>query len=154
MGVYFLRHGDADWPDWDGPDDERPLNRRGKKEMRRVAKFLCALDITLDEILTSPLPRARQTADIVAKRFKLHVREEEALAAGFNESDLKDLVRKYCVDNLMVVGHEPDFTHVIAKLTGADCKLSKGGLALVELDEKKMEGQLLWLFPPKIAKVL
>src|SRR5256885_4180629 len=113
MRVYFLRHGDADWPDWDGPDDERPLNRRGKKEMCRVAKFLCALDITVDEILTSPLPRAYQTADIVAKRFKLPVREEEALAGRFDVSHLKDLVRKYRVDNLMVVGHEPNFTSVI-----------------------------------------
>ena len=154
MHVSFLRHGDADWPDWDGPDDERPLNRRGKKEMRRMAKFLSALDLAPDEILTSPLPRARQTADIAAKRFKLRVREEESVAPGFTQSDLKDLVHKYRVDHLMVVGHEPDFTDVIGKLTGGDCKLSKGGFALVDLDEKKMAGDLLWLFPPKIAKVL
>jgi phosphohistidine phosphatase len=154
MRVYFLRHGDADWPDWDGPDDERPLNPRGTKEMRRVAKFLSALDVTLDEILTSPLPRAYQTADIVAKRFELPVREEKTLAGGFDVPDLKDLVRKYRVDNLMVVGHEPNFTGVIAKLTGADCKLSKGGLALVDLDDEKMEGELWWLFPPKFTKVL
>jgi len=154
MRVYFLRHGDADWPDWDGPDEERPLNRRGKKEMRRVAKFLCVLELTPDEILTSPLTRARQTADIVAERFKLHVREEDTLAGGFTADGLKDLVRKYHVDDLMVVGHEPNFTDVIAEVTGADCKLSKGGFALVELDDKKLEGRLLWLFPPKITKAL
>jgi phosphohistidine phosphatase len=154
MRVYFLRHGDADWPDWEGSDDERPLNKRGKKEMRRVAKFLSVLDLKPDEILTSPLPRARETADIAAERFKLHVREEDTLAGGFNADALKDLVRKYHVDNLMVVGHEPNFSEVIADLTGADCKLSKGGFALVELDDEKMEGRLLWLFPPKIAKAL
>jgi phosphohistidine phosphatase len=154
MRLYFLRHGEADWPNWDRPDDERPLTERGKKEMRKVAKFLRALDIPLDDILSSPLPRARQTADIVAERFELHVREQETLGGGFNLSGLKELVQKYPVDNLMIVGHEPTFSEVICELTGANCKLSKGGIALTDLDEEEMKGRLLWLFPPKLAKVL
>jgi phosphohistidine phosphatase len=154
MRIYFLRHGEADWPNWDRPDDERPLTERGKKEMRKVAKFLRALDTPLEEIVSSPLPRARQTADFVAKRFNLHVREQDTLAEGFSVSALKQLAEKYPVENLMSVGHEPTFTEVIAELTGADCKLSKGGVALVDLDEEKMKGRLLWLFPPKMAKVL
>src|SRR5438874_2271023 len=154
MRLYFLRHGEADWPNWDGPDDERPLTERGKKEMRKVAKFLRELDIPLDDILSSPLPRARQTADIVADRFNLHVREEEDLAGGFGMSQLKELIQKYPVENLMVVGHEPNFTEIISSLTGADCKLSKGGVALMDVDEEQMKGRLLWLFPPKLAKVL
>jgi phosphohistidine phosphatase len=154
MRLYFLRHGQADWPNWNRPDDERPLTERGKKEMRKVAKFLKALDVSLDHILSSPLPRARQTADIVAERFKLHVHEDEMLANGFNAQSLKQLLHEYSVDNIMIVGHEPSFGHVIAEITGGDCKLSKGGVALVDLDEKKMKGQLFWLFPPKFAKVL
>jgi phosphohistidine phosphatase len=154
MRLYFLRHGEADWPNWDRPDDERPLTERGKKEMRKVAKFLCALDIPLEEIVSSPLPRAQQTADIVAERFKMHVREHDALGHGFNVSRLRETIRNYPVDNLMIVGHEPSFTEVIGELTGANCKLSKGGVALVDLDEEKMKGRLLWLFPPKFAKVL
>ena len=154
MRVYFLRHGEADWPNWDKPDDERPLTERGKKEMRKVAKFLCELDLPLEDIISSPLPRARQTADVVADRFELHVREHEGLTKDFSVSRLKEIVQEYPVDNLMIVGHEPNFTDVISGLTGADCKLSKGGLALVDLDEQKMKGRLLWLFPPKFAKVL
>ena len=154
MKIYFLRHGEADWPNWDRPDDERPLTERGKKEMRKVAKFLRALDLPLDDILSSPLPRARQTADIVAERFDLQVRDQKALTKDFDVSGLKELADEYPVDNLMVVGHEPNFTEVIAALTGADCKLSKGGVALVDVDAGKMRGRLLWLFPPKIAKVL
>jgi len=154
MRLYFLRHGEADWPNWDRPDDERPLTERGKKEMRKVAKFLRELDISLDDILSSPLPRARQTADIVADRFKLQVHEQKSLGNGFNTSALKDLIQKYRVDSLMLVGHDPSFTELVHELTGADCKLSKGGIALIELNEDKMKGRLLWLFPPKIAKVL
>ena len=40
MELYFLRHGEADWPNWNKPDDERPLTKRGKKEMHEVGKFL------------------------------------------------------------------------------------------------------------------
>jgi phosphohistidine phosphatase len=151
--VYFLRHGEADWPKWEGDDDDRPLTERGRKEMRKVARFLDALDLSLDDILTSPLPRAQQTAEIVAERFKLHAREEDALAKNFDVPALKQIVRKYSVENLMIVGHEPNFTEVISGVTGATLKLSKGGVALVELDDEKMKGRLLWLFPPKLAKV-
>ena len=122
--------------------------------MRRVAKFLRELDVPLEDIVSSPLPRARQTADVVAERFDLHVREHEALGKGFSVSALKGIMQEYRVDHLMIVGHEPNFTEVISGLTGADCKLSKGGLALVDLDEQKMKGRLFWLFPPKFAKVL
>ena len=154
MRLYLLRHGAADWPNWNKSDDERPLTDAGEKEMRKVAKLLDKLDISLDDILTSPLPRARQTAEIVAERFKLHVREEESLAPGFNAQDLKQLIRKYRVESLMIVGHEPDFTGVISDLTGATCKMSKGGVAMIDLDGSDSKGRLLWLFTPKVAKVL
>jgi phosphohistidine phosphatase SixA len=52
----------------------------------------------------------------------------------------------------MVVGHEPDFTKTISALTGASLKLSKAGVALVDVDFSSQKGRLLWLFPPKIAK--
>jgi phosphohistidine phosphatase len=62
MKLYFLRHGEADWPSWKKPDDERPLTKRGKREMREVAKFLDRLKVRPDLIVTSPLPRAAETA--------------------------------------------------------------------------------------------
>jgi phosphohistidine phosphatase SixA len=52
----------------------------------------------------------------------------------------------------MIVGHEPDFSHTIEQLTGGTVKISKAGVALVELDRSWRQGRLLWLFPPKIAK--
>jgi phosphohistidine phosphatase SixA len=51
----------------------------------------------------------------------------------------------------MVVGHEPDFTETISALTGGSLKLSKAGVALVELDRSWRTGRLLWLFPPRVA---
>lgn len=153
MGIelYFLRHGEADWPNWKKPDDERPLTKRGKKEMREVAAFLKLIKAQPDLIVTSPLPRAAQTAEIAAERLKVKCREDKLLAPGFDRSDLERLLKKYPEESLMIVGHEPDFTDVISNLTGASLKLSKAGTALVELNRSWSKARLLWLFPPKIA---
>ena len=152
MQLYFLRHGEADWSDWDRPDDERPLTKKGKKEIRKLAKFLTKLDVDLDEIITSPLPRAAQTAQIVAERYSLEAHEDDRLKPGFNSGDLEKIVKDRYDLALMIAGHEPDFTSVISAITGAHLKLSKGGLAFVDLDPSSMKGRLLWLFPPKLAK--
>jgi phosphohistidine phosphatase len=119
--------------------------------MHEVGEFLARLKVQPDIILTSPLPRAAETADIAAEHLKIRSREEKLLAPGFRVEDLTRLLRKYPEQALMLVGHEPDFTSVIAALTGANLKLSKAGVALVDLNLQK--GKLLWLFPPKVAKV-
>jgi phosphohistidine phosphatase len=151
MELYFLRHGEADWPNWKKPDDERPLTKRGKQEMRKVAAFLKRTKARPDLIVTSPLPRASQTAEIAAEGLKVSYREDKLLAPGFGRAELDRLLNKYPEESLMIVGHEPDFTEVISKLTGASLKLSKAGTALVELNRSWRNGRLLWLFPPKIA---
>lgn len=152
MLIYFLRHGEADWPDWEKPDDERPLTKCGKKEMHEVATFLKRIKARPALIVTSPLPRASQTAEIAAEHLKMKCCEDKLLAKGFGRHELERLLKKYPEESLMIVGHEPDFTHTISQLTGAALKLSKAGVALVELDRSWKNGRLLWLFPPKIAK--
>jgi phosphohistidine phosphatase len=151
MQLYFLRHGEADWPNWKKPDDERPLTKYGKKEVGKVAAFLKRIKTRPELIVTSPLPRASQTAKIAAEGLKVKYREDKLLAPGFGREDLERLLRKYPEESLMIVGHEPDFTEVISELTGASLKLSKAGTALVELNRSWRNGRLLWLFPPKIA---
>jgi phosphohistidine phosphatase len=152
MYLYFLRHGEADWPNWSKPDDERPLTERGKKEIQKVADFLKLLDVSLDHVVTSPLPRAKQTAEIVADRLKLKLREDKTLEPGFDQAGLKRILQKHADSPLMLVGHEPDFTRAIRALSDATLKLSKGGIALLDVDSASMKGKLLWLVPPRIAK--
>ena len=152
MQLYFLRHGEADWPAWKKSDDERPLTKRGKKEMRDVAKFLERLRARPSLIVTSPLPRASQTAEIAADYLKAKLRKDELLAPGFGMSELRTVLKRHRAKVLLLVGHEPDFTNVISALTGASLKLSKGGVALLDVDPESEEGKLLWLFPPKLAK--
>ncbi|HEY4757970.1 MAG TPA: phosphohistidine phosphatase SixA [Chthoniobacterales bacterium] len=152
MKLCFLRHGEADWPNWNKPDDERPLTERGCKEMKRVAKFVERLKLSPDTILTSPLPRASQTAEIVAARLGITLQTEPALAHGFNIERLRRIVTKLECECVMVVGHEPEFSEVIKQLTGGTVKLSKAGIALLEVNRSCTSGKLLWLFPPKFAK--
>jgi phosphohistidine phosphatase len=152
MELYFLRHGEADWPNWTKPDDDRPLTDFGKKEVRQVAKFLDRLKLRPDLVVTSPLPRALQTAKIAAEHLKAKLREDESLAPGFGMSELRTVLKRHRSKVLMLVGHEPDFTSVIAGLTGASLKLSKAGVALLDIDPEAEEGKLLLLFPPKFAR--
>jgi phosphohistidine phosphatase len=152
MDIYLLRHGEADWPDWKKSDDERPLTKPGKKEVHEVGKFLKRIKARPELIVTSPLPRASQTAEIVAGHLKIKCRKDKLLAPGFGRQELERILKKYPAESLMVVGHEPDFSHTIAQLTGGEVKLSKAGVALVELDRSWRNGRLLWLIPPKVAK--
>src|ERR1700726_665376 len=151
MLIYFLRHGEADWPDWEKPDDERPLTKRGRKEMHEVAAFLKRVKARPDLIVTSPLPRASQTAEIAAEHLKVKFYQDKLLAKSFGRQELERLLKKYPAESLMIVGHEPDFTQTISQLTGASLKLPKAGISLVELNRSWRHGRLLWLIPPKVA---
>jgi len=152
MQIYFLRHGLADWPDWDAArDDERPLTDEGVKKMADEAKAIKRLDLALDAILSSPLTRARQTAEAVAAKLDMDVIEEPALAPGFDAKRLRHMLRGYAeADAIMIVGHEPDFSRTIAELTGGRVVMKKGGLARVDLESiDAPDGKLVWLLAPK-----
>jgi phosphohistidine phosphatase len=151
MKLYLLRHGKADWPNWNKSDDERPLTQEGKDQVAAVAKVLAGLGIS-PSIVTSPLPRASQTAEIAGKYLHQKVTVNDLLRPGFDAGKLRKLLKDISGDNLMVVGHEPDFTRTIFQLTGGETKLSKAGVALVEYDAASMKGKLRWLVPPKFAQ--
>jgi phosphohistidine phosphatase len=152
MRICFLRHGEADWPGWHGPDDERPLTDDGRQEVNRVGTFLARVKLSPDAILTSPLPRALQTAEIVAEHLGVAPKIEPALAENFDLKRLRRMMSEANARRIMLVGHEPSFSNVIGELTGGRVKLRKAGVALVETDESCSSGVLHWLFPPKIAK--
>jgi len=152
MQLYFLRHGEADWPGWTKPDDERPLTDFGKKDVRQVAKFLDRLKVKPDLIVSSPLPRALQTAEAAAKELKAKLCQDQALEPGFGLSELSTVLKRHRSKALMLVGHEPDFSSVISALTGGFIKMSKAGVALIDMDPETEKGRLLWLFPPKFAR--
>ena len=139
MKLFFLRHGLADRSAWSGADYERPLTPRGKERMMEEGDTIARLDLGLDAILTSPLTRAFQTAEIVADQLGLLDRlvEDDRLSPGFDRADLLAMLEDHDeADSLMFVGHEPDFSWTIESIIGGGsvvCK--KGSLARVDLTD-------------------
>ena len=151
MKLYFLRHGDATWPDWQAPDDERPLTKKGKKQIKKVAKFIADEDIGPIAIVSSPLPRACESADIVAEELNAEVTEDPALAPGFDIDRLSTILKAFPGQDVMLVGHEPGLSRVIKALGGGEVRLPKAGLARVDLAEgEELRGELIWLLPAKV----
>jgi phosphohistidine phosphatase len=153
MKFYFLRHGQANWEHWERPDDERPLTKRGRREMEGVASALQALKVRPQTILTSPLPRAFETAQIVAEKLEIDLETTSLLAPGFGLHSLRQILNDRADGDLMLVGHEPDFSLVLAQLTGGTIRMAKAGLARVDIENTAdLRGDLVWLIPPKVLK--
>lgn len=153
MKLYFLRHGQANWEQWDRPDDERPLTKKGRKEMEGIASALKELKVRPQHILTSPLPRALETAQIVADKLDVELTESPLLAPGFGLHSLRQLLADHPDCDLMLVGHEPDFSLALAQVTGGTLRMAKAGLARVDLENvTELRGELVWLIPPKVLK--
>ena len=156
MRLCFLRHGvAADRQEWSGEDALRPLTDKGRKRLSRVAELLAGQRLGLETVLTSPLLRCVQTAELVAERLGLadRVVPDNRLAPGFKATALATLLRPYGdAAALLLVGHEPDFSDAIGHLIGGGrvvCR--KGGVACVNLsDLHAMEGELEWLLSPDL----
>jgi phosphohistidine phosphatase len=153
--LHWLRHGPADRKEWIGSDDrKRPLTSKGRERIERETLQLAEMDFLPSLILTSPLTRARQTAEIVARVLGRSgdLREEPLLAPGFSLTHLTELLTRYDDrDDLLLVGHEPDFSETLsAVIGGGQLLMKKGGLACVDLAQlDPPSGVLLWLVPPK-----
>jgi phosphohistidine phosphatase len=142
------------------PDDERPLTSEGAAKFRVAAKGLARIARRPDVLLTSPLPRARATADIAAKAFKrIEPTVEPALAHGSVDQILTALGRRPSDATIAVVGHEPTLSMILARLLGAvdgeRLAFKKGGAALVDLpDGPSGGGRLVWFLKPKVLRAL
>jgi phosphohistidine phosphatase len=124
--IYLLRHGDAE--DGHGDDAARRLTAKGKRQAEAAGRALATLSAGIDICLTSPKVRAAETARLACRALALEPEIAEQLRGGpFNALDLAA-----GHGNALLVGHEPDFSTEVARLTGANAKLRKGGLAIAE----------------------
>jgi phosphohistidine phosphatase len=124
--IYLLRHGDAEAGS--GDDDARRLTPKGERQARAAERALAALGERIDACLASPKVRAAETARLACEALGLEPEPTEALHGG----DFDPLALTAGRGNVLLVGHEPDFSAAVARLTGANVKLRKGGLAIVE----------------------
>ena len=153
--LYLLRHADAGDPEaWSGPDDERPLSSKGEAQAERLATFLHGVRLAVDAVISSPKVRARRTAEIVADGLGAKVRIDDRLGGGVRPSTVDEILRDAGgPTRAMIVGHDPDFSELLATLTGArELSMKKGALARVDLRGPVADrrGTLRWLVPPDL----
>jgi len=125
--IWLLRHGEAE----DGagkPDAERALTVKGRAQSRDAGAALRALGVELEACLSSPKARARDTAALACEPFGLEIEVAERLRGG----DFDPLELGAGRGEVLLVGHEPDFSRAIALATGSRVKLKKGGVAAID----------------------
>ena len=160
--IYIVRHAIAaergdDWPD----DTKRPLTEQGIGKFKEAVGGLKGLDATIEEIFTSPLVRARQTADLLAAgvRGRPTVKVLDALSPGQPPAtvmaQLAKVAKRRCI---ALVGHEPDLGELAAYLVGARRPLpfKKGGICRIDVASlsTKAAGTLVWFVTPKVLRKL
>lgn len=117
MELYLLRHADADTPA--ATDEDRWLSEKGKEQAERAAQFCKENQILPALVLASPVRRARETADIVARHLGVEMLIVPWLACGMHPETAQEELSAYRTQSpIMVVGHEPDFSQLVASLLG------------------------------------
>lgn len=160
MQLYLLRHAVAlEREEFKGDSDsERPLTADGRKKMRRAARGMRKLGISFDLILSSPLVRARDTADIVAHEFttRRHLKLTDHLKPGADQKALVQALRKIeHARDVVLVGHEPDLSILLSRLLGVKSpealKMKKGALCLLSVDKLRYGAcaRLEWMMTAK-----
>ena len=147
MLLYFMRHAEAEDVAAGSSDAQRRLTERGIERSREAGVALKAMGITLDLILTSPLRRAVQTAEAVGQVLEVAVAEADALGSP-SRDDLQQMWKEHGQPaNLMVVGHEPDFSALVGDfIGGAEVEMKKGAIACLDCQAFVRGGAVLrWL---------
>ena len=138
----MLRHADAE----DGsPDAERPLSDKGRGQADAAGRALAAMGVELDACVTSPKVRARDTAVLACKALGVEPEEDRRLEGGPFDPRA---VAEGRGEEVLLVGHDPDFSLAVNHLTGAQVRMKKGGLAVVD------RGELIALLRPRELALL
>ena len=160
--LYLIRHGVAEergeaWPD----DAKRPLTQDGMSKLRKSARALKNLGVVLDVIVTSPLVRTRQTAEIFAAGLDPHphvVTAESLEPWGTVAAVLSDLEKQAKRGHIALVGHEPGIGELAARLVGTRHAIpfKKGAVCRIDVEglPSPGPGDLRWFLTPKIMRAI
>jgi phosphohistidine phosphatase len=160
--LYLVRHGIAadrgdEWPD----DSKRPLTSKGAARMRQIAKALRELNVTVDVVLTSPLVRAKQTAQLLVDGLKPApaLAVVQALVPGTAPAQVAEALGEFRkTRRLAIVGHEPSLGEFAAWLVGSKTSIPfrKGGVCRIDVVAfpPTGTGELVWLATPKMLRAV
>jgi phosphohistidine phosphatase len=157
MELLIIRHGTAEPHGHPGGDGERALVDKGREQARGVGRFLKRVGCLPEVVLTSPLVRARQTADGLCAAAGIAAPVVQPwLACGMSPATAMDELDAYAsFDCVAMVGHEPDLSELAGWLLGADAgrvRMKKGAVACISLRLPSRRGELQFLLPPKAMK--
>ncbi|HJZ53409.1 MAG TPA: phosphohistidine phosphatase SixA [Gemmataceae bacterium] len=158
MNLYVIRHADAgSREEWEGDDQDRPLSDLGRQQARALGEAFHRHGITIDAVFTSPYARAWQTAADFREAAQPDGKEPEPYHLLAPEVGKRRKLAKFLasvgVENVAIVGHDPDLPAFLAWLVGCEPEnidLEKGGAACVRFDgdPQKHGGQLAWVVTP------
>jgi phosphohistidine phosphatase len=164
MDLFVLRHGEAGKTiPSGGSDSKRPLTAAGEREMIVISKALRKMGVRFDAILTSPLKRARQTADIVAKEFKAQkeIRQLRELSPEGNKTALYQNLSSFKEGtSILLVGHNPYLSEMVSEVVTDEkhvrIDLKKGGIVRIRVMAiaPKIKGELRWLITPRLLRLI
>jgi phosphohistidine phosphatase len=162
MQLLVVRHAIAfEREEWDGDDAKRPLTDEGRKKMKQGAAGLKRSVEAIDVLASSPLVRAQQTAEILARAYDVSIKTVPALAPGQPASALARWLEGESRRNVVtIVGHEPGLSSVVSwLLTGSDSpilEMKKGGVCLLDMSSGVGPGtaSLLWALWPSHLRQL
>lgn len=138
-------------------DEPRVLTQRGAERMRRAAAGMRALEIAPQVLVTSPLTRCLQTADIVGEHLGVEPVRDERLRPGMRVDDIAEIEAEHPgVERLMLCGHQPDLSLLVSDLVGgALVDFKKGALAVLDVWSMRPSGASLRAFyPPRALRRL
>ena len=145
--LWLLRHGES-VPHDSKPDFDRELTARGERQSAAAGEALARLGLEFVACYTSPLVRARGTAELACKQLNVTPEERDDIGKEFDVATVRDLLAGHDDgERVLVVGHNPSFEQVVLDLTGARVDFKKGGVAAVRVDGGR--GELLVLLRPR-----
>lgn len=163
MQIWLVRHAvAAEREEFDGPDEDRPLTSKGERQFRGFMEWLADQTAKPAVIVTSPLVRAVQTAEIARKGLglkKKDVTTSTLLSPGAEPRALIELARQSSasiVSTVALVGHEPDLGHALSAFIGGGANIfGKGFVAAIDFPEEPSlgAGRLSWFVGPKLKSV-
>jgi phosphohistidine phosphatase len=160
--LYLVRHGLAAERGESYPDDSvRPLTPDGVRRIKEEAQGLMALQVELEEILTSPFTRARQTAEVIARAMPQPppVTDFPSLAVGGQPAGVLSGLQRFSKRrSLALVGHEPDIGQLAARLIGSRHAIpfKKGAVCCIQVETLPPDGpgELQWFLTPRMLRRL
>ena len=160
MNLYLMRHANAG-VGRENPalDAKRALIKEGKEQCMLMARVLSALKVQIDVIVSSPLKRAMQTAQLVGTElgYEAKVEVSPALSLDADYMDFQKMISKYADrEGVLLVGHNPNMFQFLGRLItgngGAAIRMRKGSIARVDMD--RHPPLLRWLIDPRMARSL